>query len=183
MSHLHPRVMGEESLITKQRMQMGGGANIINILSYGRNSVYKLMDAKLGVSLFRWSRRFTWVLCPNCDCGNLGALGKFGLGLKARVLERVSGGILETRCPSSPYCFAAFCVAFQVAPSLCSVFARQVHRIQNSLQPSIDCGSYQVRTGCCAGPTPPFPEQSQRRCAQRSQESECVLYQAWWVGV
>ena len=31
------------------------------------------------------------------------ALGKFGLGLKARVLERVSGGILETRCPSSPY--------------------------------------------------------------------------------
>ena len=32
------------------------------------------MDAKLGVSLFRWSRRFTWVLCPNCDCGNLGVL-------------------------------------------------------------------------------------------------------------
>ena len=33
-------------------------------------------------------------------------------------------------------------VAFQVVPSLCSVFARHVHRIQNSLQPSIDCGSH-----------------------------------------
>ena len=33
-------------------------------------------------------------------------------------------------------------VAFQVVPSLCSVFGRHVHRIQNSLQPSIDRGSY-----------------------------------------
>ena len=30
-------------------------------MSYGQNSVYKLMDAKLGVSLFRWSRRVTRV--------------------------------------------------------------------------------------------------------------------------
>ena len=45
--------------------------HVCTYVSYGRNSV---MDAKLGVSLFRWSRRFTWVLCPNCDGGNLGVL-------------------------------------------------------------------------------------------------------------
>ena len=32
-------------------------------MSYGQNSVSKLMDAELGVSLLRWSRRFTRVLC------------------------------------------------------------------------------------------------------------------------
>ena len=35
--------------------------------------------------------------------------------------------------------------AFQLVPSLCSAFAQHVHHIQNSLQPSIDCGSYRPK--------------------------------------
>ena len=41
-------------------------------MSYGQNSVSKLMDAELGVALFRWSRRFTRVLCTTYDRETVG---------------------------------------------------------------------------------------------------------------
>ena len=46
-------------------------------MSYGQNSVYQLIDEKLGVSLFRWSRRLTWALCQNCDCSTCPPHTKF----------------------------------------------------------------------------------------------------------
>ena len=54
-----------------------------------------------------WGSCFV-LLALNSHYGNnlpTRALGKFGLGLKPRVVERVSGGILETRCPSSSLLF------------------------------------------------------------------------------
>ena len=50
-----------------------------------------------------WGSCFV-LLALNSHYGNnlpTQTLGKFGLGLKPRVVERVSGGILETRCPFS----------------------------------------------------------------------------------
>ena len=68
------RVLWQNYFLPFRRLQIPCD---VTYMSYGQNSVHKLMDAKLGVSLFRWSRRFTWALCPNCDCSTCPPHTKF----------------------------------------------------------------------------------------------------------